>query len=207
MTIGLLGSPGSGKTYLASMFEKKLGAKIVYEREFDFPDEIFKNLQSGKHLFETIVWFRNKQLADHKKIQELAREHALVVTDSTLYQYQMYVDHFISDSFCRGILSEMGLEDARSNQALDVYVYLSASRSIILDFLKRKDPTWPLYSDITFEFLSQMAEVTDAYVEQKRNQLPNLIEIRHEEFDFSSERDFCRLWELIQLQAAAKSMV
>jgi deoxyadenosine/deoxycytidine kinase len=205
ITIGLIGSPGSGKTFLASTFHKRMGAKLVLELEFNFPAEIFRNISAGERLFETIVWFRNKQLAEHRQVLELASSNPLVVTDSTLYQNQLYVDLFIQDEFYKNILRQLGEEDIHTNRPLDAYVYLSANRSTILKLLKQKDPSWPLHSSVVFDYLSQMANIADEYIQKMGPSIPNLIEIKREDFDFANELDFSQLWALISNQIDKRS--
>lgn len=197
VSIGLIGSPGSGKTFLASMFNRFKEARIVYEDEFHLPRQIFENLKQGKNLFETILWFRNKQLQDHRQTLSLLEKHNLVVTDSTLYQNQLYIDLYLKDDFSRQILKKLAESDIADNKSLDIYIYIAADKNTVRDYLSKKDPSWPLYSDIFFDFISQMADHADAFIKSNRRQIPGLIEIRREEYDFSAEKDFEKLWKII----------
>jgi deoxyadenosine/deoxycytidine kinase len=197
-TIGIIGSPGSGKTYLAARFAQHLGARSIFEEEFHFPERIFENLRRGKDLFETIVWFRNKQLDEHNRTIGLANQYPLVVSDSTLYQNQMYIDLYIKDLFSQSILKNLGKLDIQSSEPLSIYIYIRASRQTVRDYLDRKDPSWPLYSEIFFDYLSQMADYAEAFI--SANQIPNLVKINREDFDFSNIDDFYSLLSQIKRQ-------
>jgi Predicted ATPase/kinase involved in NAD metabolism len=70
--ISLVGSPASGKSFLANLLAKELGGRILFEHPSEgFPEQIKYNLEKQMNLLETILWFRNRQIKNHLLAQEM----------------------------------------------------------------------------------------------------------------------------------------
>jgi len=195
--IGIIGSPGSGKTFLTKQFSALDNVVPLYEDDLNFPPTILNNLKNQVHLFETIVWFRNRQVEDTKRAIELTSKGLNVVLDSTLYQYQLYIDLYIKDEFYRATLKEMAFIDNQAYGKIDVIIYLSSTKDLVVGYLRSKGEDWPLNTPTFIEFLSPMADYCEQFVIDHSSELGNLIKINRKEFDFANQADLMRLMTMI----------
>ncbi|MCX2492852.1 AAA family ATPase [Pedobacter sp. PF22-3] len=195
--IGITGSPGSGKTTLASMFMDFDNAIVIQENVTEFPEFILKNLRSKTKLFETILWFRNKQVKDFLLARSWAKKNYTVIIESTFYQYQQYIDHYISDEPSREILRATGDLDNLLITPPDILIYLSLNKKNIKTNLFNKGEAWPLYSVELIDYLSEMVVYSEQFVKTHTEIFPNLIEVDRSLYDFSRSEDFSWLLQRI----------
>ncbi|MFT3912389.1 MAG: deoxynucleoside kinase [Ferruginibacter sp.] len=196
--IGIIGSPGCGKTFLAKQLQKKLNSVVLYEEtETSFPQEIQNNLGARKNLFETIVWFRNEQVSTALQANKIANEGKHVILDSTIYQSQLYIELYIKKLFQKTILNNLHTNDKLVFPLPDILIYISASQSEILEFLDKRSGLrvwekndWNLY-------LSRMAEIVEKYFKKNKDNYPNLIIIKRKDYDFNNPNDIKKLMSKI----------
>ncbi|RFZ92879.1 hypothetical protein D0C36_15930 [Mucilaginibacter conchicola] len=188
--IGITGTPGSGKTYLAEKFRGMPGVEVIHEHVHSFPQEIVINLKEQRNLFETILWFRNRQVADFIEAKRLAGEHKTVVIESTFYQYQQYIDHYITDPFERQILHDLGKSDNRLLAPPDYLVYLNVPSGNIKLNLLSKGGDWTLHSDTLIDFLSGMGEHSKKFIADNLSMFPCFIDVDRSKIDFKDGLHF-----------------
>lgn len=188
--ITIAGCSASGKTYLAEKLTQHYNAEFLPEIPPEgFPVEIVKNWETQSHLFETIVWFRNRQIQSYEKAQELARQGKTVVSDLPFYANQFYVSLYVQDPFERDILYEMGRMDLNNNEHPDCTVYLKATKEDMKHFLKKRRRTWEDENWNTF-ILGLVPQV-EAFMSSI--EIPNLVTVQRSDFDFDIPADFKRL--------------
>ena len=196
-TIGIIGSPGSGKSFLASKFLDFENTEVIFEDQTKFPEFIINSLNSKSHLFETILWFRNKQVNDWITAKKSINENKIIVLDTTFYQYQIYVDHYIKDKYFRDILSNLGEIDNIIFSPPDIIIHISTTTKLVNDYLKDRQLTLPVYSQNLIKFLTSMATFSQNFINNNRSLFKYFIEINRRDYDFKDQIHFNRLIEKI----------
>lgn len=199
-TIGIIGSPGSGKSFLASKFQMFENAHVVFENQQKFPKKIVENLKERRDLFETILWFRNKQIQDWDYAKSIVNKDNLVIIDSTFYQYQLYIHLYIQDKYYIKILQELAAIDNKHFAPPDIMIYISTTKKLVNSYLSIREAKWSLFTTGFINFLSSMAIHSQKFIESRQEVFGNLIEIKREDYDFDKQSDFNNLiYKIVQL--------
>ncbi|MBI4451289.1 AAA family ATPase [Candidatus Woesearchaeota archaeon] len=192
--IAITGSPAAGKTFLAEKLAAHYSAELVYEQPAaGFPWQICRNLETQTNLFETIVWFRNQQIANYETALRMADEGRIVVLDTPFYQNQLYVGLYVKDQFSQDILYDMGGRDMKQHRHPDCTVHLSTTAGTIQEFLQRRQGARQWENQAWLDFITAMAPHAQAYMDSVKNSIPNFVEIRRSDFDFEMEEDLSAL--------------
>ncbi len=185
--ISLVGAPGTGKTFLAKKLEEKLNALVILEEGAEgFPDEIQSNLARQEDLFETILWFRNKQVNDFLTARKLASGSTVpIVIETPYYQNQLFVELYVKDPFKKKILIECGNLDFLMYGEPDATIYLKSTSESVRSFLalRKGERTWE--NNEWVEFISKMPPMVDQLM--KRVDHKNVLEFDRVEYDFDKK--------------------
>lgn len=193
--ISLAGSPAAGKTFLANKLAEHFNADILYEHpeSEEFPKLIKQSFNTQSHLFETIVWFRNRHINNHLRAKTLIAEGKNVITDVPIYHNQVFVGAYVPDPFLQNILYTMGDTDRRQYGYPDCTIYISTTTELVREFLTRRVGTRDWEKDKWFEFMASMPPFVEAYMNSIKSEIPSLIEVKRGEYDFALEKDFLSL--------------
>ena len=196
--ISLVGSPASGKTYLGNVLQEKLNADILYEHPAEgFPGEIKENLKKQTNLLETILYFRNIQIENHLKAQEIALNGKTVIIDTPFYQNQLFIDLYITNHFNRDILYKLGDHDLKAYDPSDVTIYIKTTGELVKEFLKKRHGERIWEKNAWYEFISQMPPKVDLHMNKIKGYLKNLITVRRDLFDFAKKEDRQELFDIL----------
>ena len=197
--ITTVGSPAAGKTFLADKLAAYFNAEIIYERPPEgLPAEIKQNFDTESHLFETILWFRNRQIQNHLHAKALLMTGKNVVTDVPLYHNQLFVGAYIRDRFLQSILYTMGELDRSLNGYPDCTVYISTTPELVQEYLAKRIGSREWENDRWREIMTTMPTFVEAYMKSIESEIPGLIEVKRADYDFALDADFQRLVEGIQ---------
>jgi deoxyadenosine/deoxycytidine kinase len=197
--ISIAGSPGAGKTFLAEKLGVHFNAEIIYEHPREgFPDLIKQSFNTQSHLFETILWFRNRHIANYLKAKSQVASGKNVITDVPLYHNQVFVRAYVPDPFLREILYTMGNIDRGQHGYPDCTIYISTTQELVREFLTRRTGSREWEKDKWFEFMTRMPPFVDAYMNSIRSEIPAFIEVKRGEYDFAVETDFLSLVKKVE---------
>jgi len=85
--ITLVGSPASGKTFLANILKKRFDAEIILEEpDTGFPIEIQNNFKNKENYLEIVLWFRNHEINNYLRALDLINQGKNVIIDTPFYQ-------------------------------------------------------------------------------------------------------------------------
>ena len=197
--ISLVGTPASGKTFLVNKLCNFFKFTPIYEKpKKGFPQEIINNLKTQSNFFQTILWFRNRQIQNYKKALNLCNKGINVVLDTPFYQNQLYIDLYIPDNFEREILYKMGQLDIENYCFPDCTIFIKATCEDIQNFLLKRKGRREWETKIFCNFIKKIAPLANKYMFSIANDIPNLITIKRGEFDFEKEEEFLRLVRKIE---------
>jgi len=198
--IAIVGSPGCGKTFLASKLAKYYKAETVFEApEGGYPEQIKDNLGSQRNLFETIVWFRNHQISNYEKALAIANSGRMVVMDAPFYHNQLFVRLYIRSEFEREILYSLGYNDRKLFGYPDCTVYIFSTPEMAKNFIEKRKGTHSWENEAWVSFITQMPPLVEDYMAKLKSKIPNLVEINRGNFDFENESDLNELVNKINL--------
>jgi len=185
--ISLVGAPGTGKTFLAKKLEEKLNALVILEEGADgFPDKIQRNLAKQEDLFETILWFRNKQISDFLAAKKLASSEMVpIILETPYYQNQLFVELYVKDSFKKQILIECGNLDFSMYGEPDATLYLKSTSESVRSFLAQRAGERSWENKDWVEFISKMPPMVDKLM--KRVDHKGVLEFDRAEYDFAKK--------------------
>ena len=189
--ISLVGCPAAGKTFLADKLSDYYGAEMIYEKpDDDFPQEITNNLATQSNLFETIVWFRNQQIKNYERAMDLKEMGKDAILDTPFYQNQLFVELYVADEFKKRVLYDMGKIDRNKYHYPDCTIYISATSEEIKSFLKKRKNQRYWENNKWIDFIVKMASLTEDYMDSIKDEIPNLIKIKRNEYDFCIPEHF-----------------
>jgi len=196
--ITLVGNPAAGKTYLSEVLKNALDAVVIYEHPAEgFPEEIKHNLKHQENLIDTILYFRNRQLENHRKALDIAAQGSIVIIDTPFYQHQLFIKLYIANRFTQDILYEMGDHDIRIQKLPDITLYIKTTPELVLEYLNKRYGEREWEEDSWYTFISRMPPFVDEYMNRIKDKLPNFIEIDRASFDFSLSNDQALLFALL----------
>ncbi len=196
--ISLVGAPGTGKTFLAKKLEEHLNALVILEEGDDgFPEKIQRNLAKQEDLFETILWFRNKQVNDFLAAKKLASNATVpIIVETPYYQNQLFVELYVKDSFKKQILFECGNLDFSMYGEPDVTLYLKSTRESVRSFLALREGERSWEDREWVEFISKMPPMVDQLM--KRVDHKNVLEFDRAKYDFAKKKHLEELLSILK---------
>jgi len=189
--IAIVGAAGSGKSYLTRKLAEQYKAVAIYEGEAaDLPERIRKNLAKRKRYLETILWFRNQQVAKHTEAEELKAEGKYVVEDTFWLTYQLHINAYLK-GFEREVAWQLAELDRKMLKWPDVVIYLSSTEESMRQYMQKRfgERYWEKNED----FVKLMLKVREEHEKFFKKPMKNLITVEREKVDFDREEDFNKL--------------
>ncbi len=194
--ICVVGTPAAGKTHLAKKLAKHYNAELVLEVPYpDFlPKEIQNNLSTQTNFFENQMWFRNHQIKSHKEALRIAKEEKKnVIIDMPFYYNQLYNNYVLDNEFQKQILKEIGEHDLEHIKHPCCTIYLDTNQDSMKKFLEQRRGNWEWENDSWREFILGIIPAASEFMKSVEDQIPNLITIKRDEYDFKIEQDLNKL--------------
>jgi deoxyadenosine/deoxycytidine kinase len=199
----LVGSPASGKTFLANILKKKFNAELILEEpNTGFPREIQENFKNKKNYLEIVLWFRNHEISNYIKALELINQGKNVILDTPFYQYQLYLDLYIQEPFVKNIFCTISEQDFITYPQPDITIHISTTKQLMKEFLLKRNGHWEWEKDDWFSFIENMPSYAERFIKTNKSKLNNLIIIERSEYDFYLEKDINKLLMTIEEKLA-----
>lgn len=195
--ITIVGSPACGKSFLAKKLASYYNAIIIEELPLELPEKIKQNLSTQTNLFENQIWFRNLHLQNYKNAINNKNLGKNVILDAPFYQNQLYNDLMIKDEFEKQILDKMGQHDLETYNHTDITIYIENNVESIIKFLENRKGNWSWKNDNWRKFIKDIIPYQINFMKKIENQIPNLIKIKREEWDFEKEEHLKKLIKII----------
>jgi deoxyadenosine/deoxycytidine kinase len=189
--IAVVGGAGSGKSYLCDKLARHYGTRVFKEGEKqDLPSEVTDSFRTGKGLFNTIVWFRNKQVKEYSEALRLRDAGETVVMDTFWITYQLHINPYLKEGFERSTALDMADVDRKSLPWPDVVIYIRSDDDAMMSYMKRRDRDW----EGNPEFIRMMTALNEEHDKFfSENKVENLIVVERKDNDFEKEEDFKKL--------------
>lgn len=122
--IAIIGTPRSGKSFLAQRLAEKLNYEVILEgNNGEFPTFIKDDIKNKAHGIRRILWFRNQQLTNFLNAVDLQKQGHGSVLDTFWIDYQMYVDMLLVGED-KEVVDDLIKIDRKNNNWPDIIIYL-----------------------------------------------------------------------------------
>lgn len=190
--IVIIGSPGTGKSFLAKKLADYIGGVSILEGE-DFPPQILETFRTGKGQFETLLWFRNKCIESMEDAIKLKEKGHIVVMDTFLLSNELHIP-VMSSGFMQEVLLKQADIDNKYIPKPDIVVFLDASEQKILQLVSKRDRDFE--QDQSFmRRIFAIKRVHDDFLKSGKH---DFVYIKRDQLDFNKESDLKKVVELIK---------
>jgi deoxyadenosine/deoxycytidine kinase len=133
--IAIIGSPRSGKSFLARALVDHFQAQLILEgEEKDFPTRIKEDIEKNIRPVERIIWFRNELIKKYLLALEYKKGGKNVILDTFWISSRPYVKPLLS-GFERELVDELLKLDEETMSWPDVTLFLDVSDETIKKFI------------------------------------------------------------------------
>ncbi len=196
--ICVVGAPRTGKSFLVRKLAEHYKAKAFFEGEdVDFPDRIKEDISKNIRPLERILWFRNKLVGQYKEALRLKKSGENVVSDSTYFAVDLYIDVLDQDVFEREILHDLAKSDENLLGMPDKVIHLISDEKTIREFIKKGGREFDAGEDFFDNQILPIQKAWEKYF-SKNIDKKMVVEINRANLDFSNEKDFNTIISLIE---------
>ncbi len=202
--IAIEGVIGAGKTTLADMLSKTIGARLVLE-EFEknpFLEEFYDD--PHRYAFQTQIFFLLSRFRQNQELQQLDIFHQRIVSDYIFDKDRIFATLNLSDKEMKlydGIARLMEKQIVRP----DLVIYLQATTDHLMSNIRRRGRRFE--KNIAYDYINDLNELYNNYFFHY-SKTPLLV-IHTDEMDFEhSQNDYQDiLWEINQHQSGTRYYV
>ncbi len=90
--IAVVGSPRSGKSFLAKILADHYGADLFIEDTNTFPARILEDLAKNIRPLERSLWFRNQLVHKYREAIKSKKNNRYAIFDNFWLSWQLYLD-------------------------------------------------------------------------------------------------------------------
>ena len=189
--ITIIGNPGVGKTFLAEKLCLELhDYKYIPEiPSGGIPHYIENSLANRVNLFETILWFRNLQISNYKAAREFSRLGENVLMDTTFYQNQLFVEHYLNSQFEKKILADLGRDDLERFTMPDLTIFIRCEvDEVVRNLMSRvKNRIWETTE--WRRYISEMVDSSNSFILNEILSKCKHLVIDRGDFNFEKKSD------------------
>ncbi|MFH0701671.1 MAG: AAA family ATPase [Candidatus Woesearchaeota archaeon] len=193
--IGIVGAPGSGKSFLVHKLAEQYHAIAFMEGEpKEFPSEIRDKLEQNECDLEVFLWFRAKLLKDMLEAQRLSHLGKTILLDTFWKVSECYLD-LIEEDEERKEAARVLEEDEKLLPLPDKIILLKISEEKLRELIKKRDRSFENEEVIqTNLFLAK--EYERIFTQKKFGE--RLIIVDRDEMDFEKEEDVKEVMKRIE---------
>ncbi|MBN1585311.1 deoxynucleoside kinase [Candidatus Uhrbacteria bacterium] len=137
--IAVVGSIGSGKSFLVRGLEGGYRIKAFYEGETgDFPDFLKDNLANGSNYLQTELYFLNQNIRHYVRAVSLKREGHDVVLDTYWMTIGFFLGSVLTDPNEFRLMTDMIASVSEMLPPPDDIVFLDASDRLLAERIARR---------------------------------------------------------------------
>ena len=182
--IAIEGPIGVGKTSLANLMSKELGARLVLE-EFDenpFLPDFYKDPE--RYAFQTQLFFLLQRYRQQQELRQVDMFQKLLFTDYMFVKDRLFASLNLNEK-------EMGLYDTVANLLErniikpDLVIYLQANTESLMKNISKRGRS--MEEEITYEYIDALSQVYTEYF--FRYQETPLVIINTNNIDFVNNED------------------
>lgn len=182
--IAVIGTPGTGKSFLVERLAKKLGAVPIFEEVGGIPSRIEVNLKYNLRSVETILWFRNKLIRDMMRAVDIKKKGKVVVMDTCPVSNDLYIPS-MTHGFEQEVLLEQARIDTKAMPQPDVVIFLDASVETIRELIRRRGRDY----DTSQDFMKRNLEIKKTHDDYFKKNKGSLVYVNRDGLDFNKKED------------------
>jgi deoxyadenosine/deoxycytidine kinase len=186
--IVITGGPGLGKsTLVKKLADHYNGAAILEGEEKDFPQRILDDIANNERIFELVLFFRNKAVAEYIEALKIKERGGVVFLDTFWLTNNVYVNEWMSDKFEQEIMNKVSDLDQHFLPYPDTTICLTASSGLIKNFMKKRGRSLEQKTEQIERYVA-MTAAHDKFFKQKN--IKNTEFVDRTELDFEQKKDF-----------------
>ncbi len=191
--IAIVGTPGSGKSFLVQKLAEYYQAEAFLEgEEENFPKFILEYFKDTYSNLRIIKWFRNKLIKEIKEAQKAAQQGKMVILDTFWLSNECYLS-IMGNNKERLEAAELCSQDRKNLPFPDLIIYLKASERLIRKFMEQRKRS--------FENERAVHQALEIEKEHERiftqKDFKNLIIFPRESLDFNKKEDLSQITRII----------
>ena len=194
--IAVIGSPRSGKSFLAKLLAKHYGATLMLEgEEKDLPVHIKEDIAKNIRPVERVIWFRNKLIKQYLQALAYKAKGKNVVLDTFWISSRPYVRPLLK-GFEQQFVDDVLMLDETIMPWPDITIFLDVSDQTIKKFIVSGGRKF----DASAEFFAQQAKPINRDHKKlfsKKIYQDKIIKINRDDLDFSRPIDLNKVIKII----------
>jgi len=192
--IVIVGSPRSGKSFLARKLSKHYGVKSFLEGEMaDIPERIKEDIAKNIRPLERIIWFRNLFIGQYLKALQLRKQGNTIFMDNFWVGPKVFIDILSKDRFEKDLLHEIFSLDEQIFPMPDLIIHLKASENKIREFLKKGGRDFDQSEEFIKNQVLPVTKMWEDFLNSRSSTKDKILFIDRSAIDFEKDGDFTLL--------------